>query len=352
MAKNKNRQEGRGSTTNTKKSSKKERLLQTPNCHIGIVGSGLAGLSTALAIVRGGRNNNNNNGNSSSSSSVNNNNNDDSSSSFFQGRITIYERDVHISDRKEGYGMTITYDPNSGPLAKLNVLEEVARRDCPSRCHYLFDEGGNVRGYFGNAFYSTENGGDDDCGGGGSGQRGNLRIPRAELRSILLDALMTEAAVCEKNRTASGNNNVIDNIGKNYIAHGAADATDVNEKNHQSPTIVQIAWNSRLVSYEDRPMMEKFDQMHGGRKKINQQTQKPVLLHFEDGSTDEVDLLIGADGVNSVVAKQYLMMPSSSLEKRKSDDSGNGVEGSTQQCDKRGGSFIINNVTIIIIIII
>jgi len=33
---------------------------------------------------------------------------------------------------------------------------------------------------------------------------------------------------------------------------------------------------------------------------------KAVILHFEDGSIDQVDLLIGADGVNSSIARQYL----------------------------------------------
>eukprot|EP00984_Skeletonema_dohrnii_P033474 scaffold30177_cov67-Skeletonema_dohrnii-CCMP3373.AAC.4 len=75
--------------------------------------------------------------------------------------------------------MTLTYDPN-GPLQKLGVLEEVAKRDCPSRCHYLFTADGVIKGYFGNAFYKEE-----ELNKRGSGQRGNLRIPRAKLRSIL-----------------------------------------------------------------------------------------------------------------------------------------------------------------------
>jgi len=109
--------------------------------------------------------------------------------------------------------MTITYNPD-GPLAKLDLLEEVAKIDCPSRCHYLFDSEGFVRGYFGNEFYDLG----DKCSGSvdserkrdttahttssanqakeiirGAGQRGNIRIPRSELRNILLEALMKEA---------------------------------------------------------------------------------------------------------------------------------------------------------------
>jgi len=182
--------------------------------------------------------------------------------------------------------MTLTYDPK-GPLAKLGVLEEVAKRDCPSRCHYVFNERGDIRGYFGNAFYSScsENDGDGHRmtinTTRGAGQRGNLRIPRSELRSILLDALMSEAS------------------------NGARMTGDGGDENHPISR-VEILWNKRLRSYEDRPMMEKLNCSKGLEAQPAQQQQRPVTLHFEDGTTDQVDLLIGADGVNSVVARQYL----------------------------------------------
>ena len=303
-----------GSLHNAKKMPKKkhqQRLLQT-DCHIGIIGSGLGGISCALAILR--------------SCSQNN--------TPFKGRITIYERDAHLHDRKEGYGMTftltcifgyivllvvinsmhflsanttgmtLTYDPK-GPLARLGVLEEVAKRDCPSRSHFIFNEKGEVKGYFGNSFYVAANDGEENetAASRGTGQRGNLRIPRAELRSILLDALMEEAKKIETTN-ATTSSDVSDGISRR----------------------VEISWNKRLLCYEDRPMIEKLNQIHnssnGKKKKGSVQNQnsnnqlllsnddrdlqRPVLLHFEDGSTDQVDLLIGADGVNSMVARQYL----------------------------------------------
>lgn len=117
---------------------------------IAIVGCGLSGLSTALSLESVG----------------------------FQN-ITIYERDVSFSARREGYGLTLKYDPK-GILQKLGVLEEIARRDCPSRSHYLLDSKGFVLGYFGNAFSAEDR---------GFGQRGNLRVPRQTLRWVLLERL-------------------------------------------------------------------------------------------------------------------------------------------------------------------
>ena len=77
-----------------------------------IVGGGLAGLSAALALENAG----------------------------FQ-QISIFEKDESFEQQKEGYGLTLTYNPK-GPLAALGILEEVALQDCPSRCHYVFKVSG------------------------------------------------------------------------------------------------------------------------------------------------------------------------------------------------------------------
>jgi 2-polyprenyl-6-methoxyphenol hydroxylase-like FAD-dependent oxidoreductase len=132
--------------------------LDPARASIAIVGSGLAGLSTAISLEQAGFTN-----------------------------IVIYERDESLLSRAAGYGLTLTYHP-TGILQKLGVLEEVAAADCPSRCHYLFQSNGEIQGYFGNAFSGTTRTSATHSTRG-TGQRGNLRVPRQTIRSILMNRL-------------------------------------------------------------------------------------------------------------------------------------------------------------------
>lgn len=91
---------------NGKKRRRKARLDK--NARIVIIGSGLGGLGAAISLQQAGFTN-----------------------------VNIYERDASESSRREGYGLTLTYNPK-GPLAQMGVLEEVAQQDCPSRSHYIF----------------------------------------------------------------------------------------------------------------------------------------------------------------------------------------------------------------------
>lgn len=136
-----------------KRSRNARQRLDPQQSSIAIVGSGLAGLSTAISLEQAG---------------------------FTD--IAIYERDESLQSRAAGYGLTLTYHP-TGILQKLGVLEQVAAADCPSRCHYLFQSDGELQGYFGNAFSGTSD------SARGTGQRGNLRVPRQTIRSILMDRL-------------------------------------------------------------------------------------------------------------------------------------------------------------------
>ena len=130
------------------KTKKRRRSKLSLDASIVIVGGGLAGWSVALALQQAG----------------------------YQ-RIALYERDNGTNNNnKTNYGMTLSY--GNGGLAQLGVLEAVARKDCPSRSHYVFGVDGRVLGYFGNIILQTSS-------SLANGQRGNLRIPRQELQKLL-----------------------------------------------------------------------------------------------------------------------------------------------------------------------
>ena len=87
--------------------------------------------------------------------------------------ITVYERDNQFTDRRQGFGLTLTNNPK-GPLHELGILNDCIKLNCASTCHYVFTPSGTILGYYGRAF--TRKGieqGDYD-----SSRVGNLRIPR------------------------------------------------------------------------------------------------------------------------------------------------------------------------------
>lgn len=220
------------------KKSKRRRLPR--DASIAIIGSGMGGLSTAIALKKAGFTN-----------------------------ITVYERDNNFSERKDGYGLTLSYNPK-GPLAKLGLLEKVARVDCPSRSHYVFKPDGSILGYYGNAFHnigSTES-------RRGLGQRGNLRVPRQVLRRIMLNELLAQSSSSES-------------------ADGSGSAADEGK--------VRIKWGKRLVSFKDR-----VAQTDGNTFSCDEKGTGAVSLKFEDGTAEEADLLVGSDGIRSTVTRTLL----------------------------------------------
>lgn len=206
---------------------KRERLSKT-STKIAIIGTGPAGLSCALSLQQAG----------------------------FTS-ITLYERDSDFAARKDGYGLTLTYNPShtvQAPLNTLGLLEDLARNDCPSRAHYVFDCKGKILGYYGNAFHGEDS-------RRGFGQRGNLRVPRQVLRKIMLDALL---------------------------------------ERDQGRGHVRVLWGKHLLLYDQ-------EEKESPQQELKKHPPSPCLeLHFQDGTTDRVDFLIGADGVNSNVIKSLL----------------------------------------------
>lgn len=125
---------------------------------VAIVGAGVAGLATGVALL--------------------------------QKNIscTIYERDS--SFKSAGYGMTLSSDSN-GPLAKLGVLDALRKLDCRSRCHWTFDGHGDVIGYYGRGWTEKR------------GTFGSIRVTRSQLRRALLSRFQALGGRVEWDSTPS-----------------------------------------------------------------------------------------------------------------------------------------------------
>jgi len=119
---------------------------------IGIIGSGIAGLTVALALQNSG---------------------------FSQ--VTIYERDDCFDRRRQGYGLTMLQGLSA--LKRLGLYEKVRQIDTPSRSHYIFDCDGNIISFFGTKFWPTP------PATSGKKSKHNLHISRQNLRKILYDEL-------------------------------------------------------------------------------------------------------------------------------------------------------------------
>lgn len=102
--------------------------------------------------------------------------------------VKVYERDSCFHDRRQGFGLTLTNN-NKGPLAKLGILEDCIKEDCASNSHWVFNPNGSILGYYGRKFINYDNKKCKETSGINHKHRGNLRIPRQNLRKMLLDRL-------------------------------------------------------------------------------------------------------------------------------------------------------------------
>ena len=247
---------------NPHKSNKRKRQrckLDPSTATVVIVGSGLAGLSVAVSLKNAG-----------------------------YSKIDVYERDPSLQHQKEGYGLTLTYNPK-GPLAQLGVLETVARLDCPSRSHYLFhqqeaqQDGENSArnlavpmGYFGNAFFKG-------CRRG-YGQRGNLRVPRKVLRKVLHDTLLEEAPLHNK-------------------------SSNDGQQENNPPSGPTVHWNKTLLDFTWEPSTQQYRVRFVETKADPSESPKITTI--------VADLLVAADGIRSAVLQQLYNQKHRKMEKAK-----------------------------------
>lgn len=214
---------------------------------VAIIGCGIAGLSTAISLAQAGFTN-----------------------------VHIFERDADQLTRREGFGLTLTYNPQ-GPLASLGILEEVAQQDCPSRAHYVFSPSGAVLGYYGNAF-ST---------GRGFGQRGNIRIPRQKLQKIMTDRLATVIQQQQEHPEVVQS--------RIYWGHTLTNICERNDDDEEEGKIQLQFTQSTLNTKAEADANNNSDADSTTAETIQQQNNTVATMDF--------DLVIAADGVHSSVVK-------------------------------------------------
>jgi salicylate hydroxylase len=209
-----------------------------------IVGAGIGGLATALALQQQG-----------------------------VRRILVVERDLHFFDRKQGYGLTLT-NSLTGPLARLGLLDQCIEKNCKSQSHYTFNAAGEILGYYGRILEPShsqqleqeqlQGQGHEQHKSMQGGSRGNLRVPRQELRQLMLDRL-------------------------------AANNDDDNINNSQ----VTLCWGHRLVQYDelDSHVVMTFS-IIGTPAAAESST---VSTTTTTTVTRRASVLLGADGIRSAV---------------------------------------------------
>jgi len=285
-----------------------QRLCKSAS-EIAIIGSGPGALSCALSLQQAG----------------------------FQ-HLTLYERDADLQARKDGYGLTLTYSQSPTlPLAKLGLLEQVARLDCPSRSHYTFDHKGKILGYYGNSFSSIDGNscnGDGDKAGiekdedsklncRGFGQRGNLRVPRQVLRKVMIDTLYEraenhrEVLSSQRSNETTPESSADTSTCNNDIAYKSTKTFNPNRKSSANIqgdlSNVSIQWGKRLTKYTLKrsdtcaPNQDIAETTYcQDQADAKPDIEKPITLYFEDGSNAKADFLIGADGLRSSVITTLL----------------------------------------------
>ena len=135
----------------TAKRQKKETKLQK----VAIIGGGIGGLATALALVKAG----------------------------VAEAVDVFERDVSFASRSQGYGLTLQQGTRA---AKVLGLEELLLKEAAwSSRHFIFDSAGSVIAFGGRRYEpkQTEEHTQQWRRLGGH----NLHIPRQALRKSLLD---------------------------------------------------------------------------------------------------------------------------------------------------------------------
>jgi 2-polyprenyl-6-methoxyphenol hydroxylase-like FAD-dependent oxidoreductase len=162
---------------NSNRISKKYQMCDTHiehlYCDVAIVGAGIAGLALALALEIAKKSRI-----VQSSETLISTTSPSKSISTSVPLYLLFERDLCFDQRRQGYGLTLQH---ANTLEALGILNEVRLMDCASNEHFTFTPDGRVLGYFGRDLDKEDT--EPEY------VRGNIRIPREDLRRILLSRI-------------------------------------------------------------------------------------------------------------------------------------------------------------------
>ncbi|CAD7935943.1 unnamed protein product [Amoebophrya sp. A120] len=235
----------------------------------------------------------------------------------------IYERDAKFDDRKQGYGMTLT---PSG-LRQLGVEAACRAISQESDHHWVFDNDGHVLGYFGRDLRLPASSGGAVSSGGDETNivkqenadyvpeknlEGNLRIPRQELRRILLEKINSSVAENPGGQSECASSSVIE---------WGMLLQEVLEQDDETSTVEQKGCSSTIQSSVTKPSNKRTAEEVASTRSRAQSSNlgknsaargAPVSLRFLRKRTDgqerteevvvkNVFLVVGADGIRSRV---------------------------------------------------
>ncbi len=192
-------------------------------------------------------------------------------------KVKIYERDNDFVDRKQGYGLTLTNNIK-GPLAQLGVLDECIAQNCLSKSHYVFNESGEVLGYYGRALK-------DDCTYDKQLPEGIRSDSESQSKNdgMETDIVATNCSSSSKEQPASKSTN------SGNLRIPRQDLREMMMTRLRPETVV---WNRKLVQYTEFPshIAAEFE------------CRDPVSGNVRS-DTVHCHVLVGADGVRSVVRR-------------------------------------------------
>ncbi len=259
-----------------------------------VVGIGISGLSAGISLLKYSKNKHNI-ADKSTNSPLN---------------IILCERDSHLHNRRQGYGLTLT-NSTSGPLARLGLLDKCLERNCLSRSHFTFSPRGDILGYYGrivkeiqqNSFdcnkANMKEKNDDD-----GGSRGNIRIPREELRNLMLEELLLSSnhpnhyhvPVGDKNEKYTYMHSSTASFLERLRSRTLSSSSSASVSEEANNNNVELKWGYRFLYYEENEeYVTSYFEVPPSSSSSSAHEESKTIVGIKSY------ILLGGDGIKSKV---------------------------------------------------